>query len=119
MESMEMAVITALILLVTAITPPRVLAQHTEYKLIDLRTFGGPQSFFNSSANAFPAINTAGTRRGFGSNCVPRAHDMQPCCSSQLAEVCRDQFGQPAPLHGEFELAIMIEPWTEEMHGSD
>jgi hypothetical protein len=27
--------------------------------------------------------------------------------------------GHPAPLHGEFELIIMIERVTEEMHGSD
>jgi hypothetical protein len=27
--------------------------------------------------------------------------------------------GYPAPLHGEFELLIMIESVTEEMHGSN
>jgi len=27
--------------------------------------------------------------------------------------------GHPAPLHGEFEVVIMIERVTEEMHGSD
>jgi hypothetical protein len=36
----------------------------------------------------------------------------EPCTSPLL-------IGYPAPLHGEFEVVIMIEGVTEEMHGSD
>jgi hypothetical protein len=45
-----------------------------------------------------------------------RASPEQALVCNKTPSYC---LGSPLPLAGEFELAIMIERWTEEMHGSD
>jgi hypothetical protein len=57
--------ITAVTLLMTVALPPQLAAQHTRYKLIDLGTFGGPNStVFVAEDNYDPVLNNRGTITG-------------------------------------------------------
>jgi len=56
---MKPLILTSVIALFAAlVTPTRLYAQHTRYRLIDIGTFGGPLSYFNSL--------TLSDRFGFG-----------------------------------------------------
>ena len=47
------------------------------------------------------------------------SHAGQPGNRAGVQSITEQMIGHPAPLHGEFEVVIMIEVVTEEMHGSD
>jgi probable HAF family extracellular repeat protein len=66
MKSRTLMFFVAMILFTTLVVPIQATAQRTRYKLIDIGTFGGPESFINStSAIGSPdQINGAGTAVG-------------------------------------------------------
>jgi hypothetical protein len=55
MTSRTLILFSGITLFAALAIPVQLVAQHTRYKLIDIGTFGGPQSFINHGANAFPA----------------------------------------------------------------
>ena len=64
MKSAKLLCVVVTALFAVLMLPVRLAAQHTPYKLIDLGTFGGPNSFF---AGPFPPaedVNDAGTAIG-------------------------------------------------------
>jgi probable HAF family extracellular repeat protein len=48
--------------------------RHQTYRLIDLGTFGGPQSFVNIPAGYAPVLSNSGTVAGYADNSVPDPH---------------------------------------------
>ena len=48
--------------------------RHQTYRLIDLGTFGGPQSFVNIPAGYAPVLNNSGTVAGYADTSVPDPH---------------------------------------------
>jgi hypothetical protein len=72
MRSGNLMCITLAALLAVALGTPlaaqQQAAKHHKYKLIDLGTFGGPHSSFNSGTSI---INRSGTAVGFASTSTP------------------------------------------------
>jgi probable HAF family extracellular repeat protein len=60
MKSRILTRITAMILFATLVTPVRLAAQHTRYKLIDLGTLGGPHSYGSVNGEGFTLLNDSG-----------------------------------------------------------
>ncbi len=63
--------ITAMTLFAALATPARLAAQHHHYKLIDLGTFGGPQSYVNTFLPQNPVLNNRGTVAGWADTSTP------------------------------------------------
>src|SRR5213080_5112028 len=63
------AAITVITLLAALALPAPLAAQHTRYKLIDIGTFGGPQSF--SFFGQARSLNNGGTLVGFADTSTP------------------------------------------------
>jgi probable HAF family extracellular repeat protein len=84
MKSGMLMCITAMTLLVALAVPVQLPAQHTRYKLIDMGTFGGPNSFL--SGPAVQTINNRGTFVGIGNTATPNPN--QGCATGFVGSDC-------------------------------
>jgi probable HAF family extracellular repeat protein len=71
MKSRTLTCITAMTLFAALATPARLAAQHTRYKLIDLGTPGGPNSYPTIAGPGIRFLNDAGTVAGWGDTTAP------------------------------------------------
>src|SRR6266566_3086406 len=73
MKSRTLMCITAIILFAALAIPVQLAAQHTRYKLIDISTFGGPESYVNpAGAIGSPSIlNSSGVVVGGAGTSIP------------------------------------------------
>src|SRR5437899_9019155 len=73
MKKNPTAAIIVITLLAALRMPVQLVAQHTRYKLIDIGTFGGPESFINSAGaiGSPDQINSAGTVVGGAGTSTP------------------------------------------------
>lgn len=65
MKSRISTCITALTLFAVLQVPVRLAAQHTRYKLIDIRTLGGPVSYLSAAGQGSLVLNDQGMLAGF------------------------------------------------------
>jgi probable HAF family extracellular repeat protein len=71
MKSRTLTCITAMMLLAALAVPVQLTAQHTRFKLIDLGTPGGPNSYPTIVGPGVRFLNDAGTVAGWGDTTVP------------------------------------------------
>lgn len=72
MKSRKLTWVTATTLFAALAIPARLAAQHTRFKLIDIDTFGGPNStVFLADDNYNPVLNNRGTVTGFAATPIP------------------------------------------------
>ena len=71
MNSRILMRMTAVILFTALALPLSLTAQNTRYKLIDLGTFGGPNSFFAGTFPPAEVVNNAGTAIGTADTSIP------------------------------------------------
>lgn len=79
MQSRFLTFLTAITLFAAPATPVPLAAQdkqdhrqqHHHYKLIDIGTFGGPESFINAPFNTNPELNNRGMTGGSSATSIP------------------------------------------------
>jgi probable HAF family extracellular repeat protein len=61
----------AVLSLATLVVPQQSAAQHTEYKLVDIGTLGGPSSYTSPAGSGLVMLNNTGTVAGWADTTVP------------------------------------------------
>jgi hypothetical protein len=65
------ACITAITFTVLLVLPPRVAAQHPRYRLVDIGTLGGPDSYGEINGDGIPLLNNSGVVGSFADTASP------------------------------------------------